>query len=204
MRGDWNGAGQRLIVGGVDPLTRLAFDAARGDDGARDALFRAAYGDVWQLCAALVDRQSADDLAQETFVRAMQGLSRFRGEASVRTWLLAVARHTCMDELRVRHRRRRRDESCSVLGLGHERLAHDASETSTVEDLLGRIEPDRRAAFLLTQQMDLSYDEAAAVCECPVGTIRSRVARARADLIALLGDSAADRTTARQRRRPSA
>ena len=61
---------------------------------------RPVYGQVWQLCGSLVDDQSADDLAQETFIRAVRTLPRFRGDASARTWLLAIARHACMDELR--------------------------------------------------------------------------------------------------------
>jgi RNA polymerase sigma-70 factor, ECF subfamily len=188
----------------VDPLTRLALVAASGDASACDAVVRAAYLDVWRLCATLVDRQSADDLAQESFARAVRALPRFRADSSARTWFLAIARHTCMDELRLRHRRRRSDASRAVMRSDRELVAPDASETSMVEDLIGRLDPDRRAAFLLTQHMDLSYEEAAAVCECPVGTIRSRVARARADLISLLEDVPADETHVRRRRRPSA
>jgi RNA polymerase sigma-70 factor, ECF subfamily len=188
----------------VDPLTRLAVDAASGNAEARDALVRATYADVWRLCASLVDRQSADDLAQESFIRAMRGLSRFRGDSSARTWLVAVARHTCMDELRTLDRRRRRDGARTALRRDREPAVPDASETSTVDDLLGRLEPHRRAAFFLTQHLSFSYAEAAAICECPVGTIRSRVARARVDLLALLSAEAADDPGADRRRRPTA
>ena len=62
----------------------------------------------------------------------------------------------------------------------------DASGDLATRDLLIRLEPDRRIAFVLTQLFELSYDEAAAVCDCPIGTIRSRVARARNDLIGLI------------------
>jgi Sigma-70, region 4 len=54
--------------------------------------------------------------------------------------------------------------------------------------LVGALEPDRRAAFVLTQMLGCSYAEAAAICDCPIGTIRSRVARAREDLIAMTAD----------------
>ncbi len=52
----------------------------------------------------------------------------------------------------------------------------------TVDDLLSRLAPDRREAFVLTQMVGLSYEEAALIVDCPVGTIRSRVSRARSDL----------------------
>ncbi|MGW3628420.1 sigma-70 family RNA polymerase sigma factor, partial [Streptomyces sp. NPDC000880] len=65
--------------------------------------------EVWSLCAHLVDPQSADDLTQETYLRVFRALESFRRESSARTWLLSIARRTCMDELRSRIRRRRRD-----------------------------------------------------------------------------------------------
>ncbi|MGH9034928.1 MAG: sigma factor-like helix-turn-helix DNA-binding protein, partial [Acidimicrobiia bacterium] len=58
--------------------------------------------------------------------------------------------------------------------------------------LLAGLDPDRRQAFVLTQVLGLSYGETAAVCDCPVGTIRSRVARARADLIARLNEATSE------------
>jgi RNA polymerase sigma-70 factor (ECF subfamily) len=62
----------------------------------------------------------------------------------------------------------------------------DVAEEAAVADLIARLDPDRRAAFVLTQVFRMPYDEAAAVCGCPVGTMRSRVARARHDLIEML------------------
>jgi len=96
-------------VPGVDALTRLALAAKNGDRSALDQLVEGIYEQVWRLCARLVDDQCADDLAQETFMRAVGALPNFRGEASARTWLLAIARNTCVDELRTRNRQRRRD-----------------------------------------------------------------------------------------------
>jgi RNA polymerase sigma-70 factor, ECF subfamily len=62
----------------------------------------------------------------------------------------------------------------------------DPSGDVTMADLVGQLEGDRRAAFVLTQVLGLSYAEAARVCDCPTGTIRSRVARARSELVDLL------------------
>lgn len=155
--------------------------AARGDAVAFADLVRATQPDVWRACAALVDPQSADDLVQETYLRAHRALPRFAGGSSVRTWLIAIARHVCVDEIRSRSRQRRL-------------LAAQPPRPATVEPLggvdlellVGALPAERREAFVLTQLVGLSYDEAAVVCRCPVGTIRSRVARARSDLIAAM------------------
>lgn len=144
-----------------------------------ETLLRSEQHAVRRLCAALVDEQSAEDLAQETFSRAVRARASFRGESTPRTWLLAIARHVCLDELRARTRRRRHSVGTAV-----RRHVPDAAESALVLDLVRRLEPDRRAAFALTQLIGLSYLEAAEVCGCPPGTIRSRVARARADLVA--------------------
>lgn len=182
----------------MDKLTALAHAARRGEPRALDAFIRTSYSDVWRLCAALVDESTADDLAQESFLRATRALGSFRGESAARTWVLAIARHTCMDELRARHRRRDRDGRILV-GAVAEPVTPDPSDEVMLRDLLSNLEPDRLSAFVLTQMLGCSYEQAAAICDCPVGTIRSRVARARDSLIAALGESAQDDPRCRQR-----
>ena len=95
----------------------------------------------------------------------------------------------CADAVRSRRRRRltlvREDAELEALGSGD--TADRVGEGAAVTDLLGRLSPDRREAFVLTQLLGLPYAEAAEVAGCPVGTIRSRVARARADLVEALG-----------------
>ena len=177
----------------MDDLERLATAAVDGDPLAAAALVRATQSDVWRLCAALGDRQSADDLTQETYLRAFGSLHRFEGRSSLRTWLLSIARRVCADAVRSRRRRRltlvREDADLEALGAGND--ADRVGEGAAVADLLARLSPDRREAFVLTQLLGLPYAEAAEVAGCPVGTIRSRVARARADLVEALGDEAA-------------
>jgi RNA polymerase sigma-70 factor (ECF subfamily) len=172
----------------VDELGALAADAAGGDPLAAAALVRATQSDVWRLCAALGDAGTADDLTQETYLRAFGSLHRFEGRSSVRTWLLAIARRVCADAVRTRRRRRLtvvRDDAdlAAVPAAGG---TDPVGESAGVADLLARMDPDRREAFVLTQLLGLSYAEAAEVAGCPVGTIRSRVARGRADLVAFL------------------
>lgn len=150
-----------------------------------DAMVDASYDRVWRLCAGMVDEQSAADLAQESFIRVFRALPTFAGDSSALTWILSITRHACLDELRARDRRRRRQRSLEAMA-SSQAAAHDAAQDALVKDLLVRLDEDRRAAFVLTQILGLSYDDAARICNCPVGTIRSRVARARDDLVELV------------------
>jgi RNA polymerase sigma-70 factor (ECF subfamily) len=169
----------------VDETTRLAVAAARGDRIALHALIRATQVDVWRFCAHLGDRAAADDLTQETYVRMLRALPAFHGDASARTWLLAIARHTVADSIRTACRRRGvRDR------IPPSPPESDPAESVAVRAAVRDLDADRRTAFVLTQVLGLSYAETAEVCEVAVGTIRSRVARARDDLITALGRAA--------------
>ncbi len=161
-----------------DPLAPLVAAALEGDDRAVGELVRRTQPGVWRLCTYLGAPGEEDDLVQETYIRALRALGSYRGEAPVQAWLLAIARRVCADFVRKRQRDRRLVDTLRNL-----RPATDIAAHESVDDLLAALDPDRREAFVLTQLLGLSYDEAAAVAGCPVGTIRSRVARARADLI---------------------
>jgi RNA polymerase sigma-70 factor, ECF subfamily len=166
----------------LDPITEAALSARRGDAASAAAFVRATQADVWRLCAHLSTRDAADDLTQETYARAFASLHRFAGRSSARTWLLSIARRVCADAVRAAVRAR------SLAPV--ERAAADPADAVTLRALLGALDPERREAFVLTQLVGLSYAEAAEVCGCPVGTIRSRVARARADLVSDFGGGA--------------
>ena len=105
----------------MDELERITTDAAEGDPLAAAALVRATQSDVWRLCAALGDGQNADDLTQETYLRAFGALHRFEHRSSVRTWLLSIARRVCADS--VRSRRRWRCTSTSRGACANARIA---------------------------------------------------------------------------------
>jgi RNA polymerase sigma-70 factor (ECF subfamily) len=161
-----------------DDHLHALLDAAReGDDRAVGEFVRLTQPDVWRLCVAIGSRDDAEDLVQESYLRALGALDRYRGEAPVRIWLLSIARRTCADHVRRRQRERR---LWSRLTAAATRDTPPATDHTDV--LLDTLDLDRREAFVLTQVMGLSYDDAAAVIGCPIGTIRSRVARARADL----------------------
>ncbi|GAA2523441.1 sigma-70 family RNA polymerase sigma factor [Pilimelia columellifera subsp. columellifera] len=165
-----------------DDVTRWALAAANGDPVAQAAFVRATQTEVWRFTAALVDRSAADDLTQDTYLRAFRSLPAFEARSSARTWLLSIARHACADHVRALARSRRlADRLTAEAAVGAD--GPDPSGHLSAADLLGRLTEERRSAFALTQVLGLSYAEAAEIEEVAVGTIRSRVARARSDLI---------------------
>ena len=167
-------------------LTRIAVAAAAGDRAALTQFIRATQKDVWRFIAHLGHAESADDLTQETYLRAMKTIARFRAEASARTWLLSIARRVCADDVR-RAQSRPRVNSGADWMLAADRAVRPRARWEDVVEvnlLLADLPTERREALVLTQVLGLSYQEAADVTGCPVGTIRSRVARARESLIA--------------------
>ena len=171
----------------TDPVTELALAAGRGDRAALDQFIRATERDVWRTVAFLADPGSADDLAQETYLRVIGALPRFAGRSSARTWLLSIARRVVVDQIRRNQARPRTTTEVSLEGLIDTSQRARFEEVIEIKMLLDDVDSDRRDALVLTQVLGLSYAEAAEVCGCPLGTIRSRVARAREDLIAAAG-----------------
>ncbi|NGN64756.1 sigma-70 family RNA polymerase sigma factor [Streptomyces sp. A7024] len=174
-------------------VTAWALAARSGDPEAVDRFVRATQRDVWRFVAHLsADLHGADDLTQETYLRALTGLPRFAGRSCARTWLLSIARRVVVDRYRHTAARPRiasacdwqtaaeRSQPCGLPGF-EERVA--------LLELLRALNASRREAFVLTQLAGLPYERAAAVLGCPLGTVRSRVARARADLTALLREA---------------
>ena len=170
----------------MDLLTSTALKARDGDRVALEGLMRLVQGDVWRLCKYMVDAQSADDLAQDALVKMIGSLHRVTAEHNVRAWTLGIARHTCLDEIRRRQRRRKLQKDYE----GTRPVLVSAEDSSLdLRELIAHIDVDRRDAFVLTQLVGLSYEEVAEMCECPIGTVRSRVARARLNLQTLMNAS---------------
>ncbi|WP_231639593.1 RNA polymerase sigma factor SigC [Mycobacterium sp. Marseille-P9652] len=168
-----------------EAVTALALAAAGGDAGALEAFIRATQQDVWRFVAYLSDAGNADDLTQETFLRAIGAIERFSARSSARTWLLSIARRVVADHIRYAQSRPRAavgaDPEHFPRGDGHARGFEDLVEVTA---MIANLSTEQREALLLTQLLGLPYADAAAVCGCPVGTIRSRVARARDALLA--------------------
>ncbi len=167
-----------------EAVTELALAAARGDARALEAFIKATQQDVWRFITYLSDAGTADDLTQETFLRAIGAVERFSGRSSARTWLLAIARHVVADHIRHAQSRPRTAPGADPEALSGDRHARGFEDLVEVTTMIAGLTTEQREALLLTQLLGLPYADAAAVCGCPVGTIRSRVARARDALLA--------------------
>jgi RNA polymerase sigma-70 factor (ECF subfamily) len=165
----------------VDELTDLLLEARDGDRDAFEAAVRLAEADVRRLVRCLASGCDAEDVAQDAFVRAWNALPRFRAEGSGRSWLLGIARRACVDAVRDAQRRRRLLQRASSRA-ARSVPVRDCADIVVLQAALDDLDPDRHEAFVLTQVIGLSYEEAARVCGVPIGTIRSRVARARDQL----------------------
>jgi RNA polymerase sigma-70 factor, ECF subfamily len=146
-----------------------------------EAAFGAHAGRVYTYFRRMVPgRETARDLAQETFLRAIRAAPRYRGEAPVEAWLLGIARNVFREWLR--HRR-----EDPVEDLAQETSAHVAVEESEplerldVERLLLRLEPEHREVLVLRFVLDLSGEEAAEVLGISHDAVRQRLARAKAE-----------------------
>ncbi|TCC07239.1 sigma-70 family RNA polymerase sigma factor [Kribbella soli] len=172
-----------------DRSTQLAIAARNGDLVALDNFVRALHHDVRRYVAHLsADPHSADDLTQETFLRALQSLHRFEGRSSARTWLLSIARRTVADDLRRKAARPRISEHDwqRAAEQSQPRDLPGFEDGIALTDLLDKIPGDRREVFVLTQLAGVPYAQTAARLGCPIGTVRSRVSRARTTLADLL------------------
>lgn len=167
-------------------VTDLALKAGRGDKAALTQFIAATQDDVWRLLAHLAGAEHADDLAQETYLRVLGSLPRFKARSSARTWLLSLARRAWVDSVRHDMARPRKSAAEYDEVAAQEASPDDANAWSEAIDarlLLDSLRPERREALVLTQVLGYTYEEAAEITGVRVGTIRSRVARARRDLI---------------------
>ncbi|MER7780052.1 sigma-70 family RNA polymerase sigma factor [Streptomyces sp. NPDC096191] len=178
-----------------ESATAWALAAQGGDPDAADHFVRALHGDVLRFVTYLSgDPQTAHDLTQDTFVRALGSLHRFEGRSSARTWLMSIARRVVVDSLRraaVRPRIADAVDWRAAQERAQPRGLPGFDDGVAVLELLEALPDERREAFLLTQVVGLSYEEAAGFVGCPVGTVRSRVSRARVTLERLLREAEA-------------
>ncbi|MFC7843554.1 sigma-70 family RNA polymerase sigma factor, partial [Streptomyces sp. NPDC057382] len=160
-----------------ESITAWALAARGGDSAAVDRFVRALHRDVIRYVAHLcADPQAVDDLAQDTFLRALGSLHRFEGRSSARAWLLAIARRAVADSIRSTAVRPRRADLADwelAAELAQPRGLPGFDAGVMLRELLDGLPAERREAFVLTQLLGLPYAEAAELSRCPVGTVRS-------------------------------
>lgn len=191
-----SGGGRSVVASypSADPDRALVTRAAAGDQDAFDELVARHRARVFNLARALVgDDGEAEDVAQEVFVRAWRALGRFRGESAFRTWLYRVALNVIQTHASRKARRR------GVWGSwvepappsadaddGIDGIERDVVRRDLIDRALASLPPDLRVAVTLRDVEGLEYREIAAALGIPVGTVMSRIFRARARLRPLL------------------
>ena len=179
----------------VEELRRAA---AGGDECAFGELVRLYENKVYTLALRICgDPEDARDAAQEAFLSAWRGLPSFRGDAELSTWIYRLTSNAAIDQLR-RTKRQRGEVSLDdgELGLtvrdgapGPQEAAEGAELRAAVAAGLTRLSPDHRQALSLREVQGLSYEEIAQVLEVDLGTVKSRISRARRALRKILLES---------------
>ena len=124
--------------------------AGRGDRAALTQFIEATRRDVWRTIAYLSDPASAEDLSQETYLRAIKSLPRFSGRSTAKTWLLSIARRVVVDQIRYNSSRPR---PAYVVDLDDVLAGGRIENMVEIRILLDGLEPERREALVLTQVM---------------------------------------------------
>ena len=207
-------AGRSREIRSTSPLARrkelaeervrsLVTQARAGDDRAFEQLVKCYQSRIHSHVARMTqDPAEAEDLAQETFLRAYQALPHFRGDATFGTWLYRIASNLAIDA--ARYRRRREWQTVSLdepieaeehttawdLADGGQRTPAETLESAALRghvwDAIAELSPKLRSPIILYDLQGLTYEEIAGILGCPLGTVKSRLFNARCQLRAKL------------------
>jgi RNA polymerase sigma-70 factor (ECF subfamily) len=168
--------------------------AQEGDREALDALLRRHHDRIRALARRLTGNDAdADDATQEALLSIVRGLPRFDQRSSFGTWAYRIATNACLDELRRRGRRPRPDpDALAARPAPGSDTGDVVSARLDVDAALAALPVEFRAAVVLRDLCALDYAEIASVLDIPAGTVRSRIARGRAQIAALLGNPTDD------------
>jgi RNA polymerase sigma-70 factor (ECF subfamily) len=163
----------------------------KGDPSAFEAILLRHQDRIYNLCRYMLrDLQDAQDAAQEVFLKAYRGLEGFRPDASLYTWLYRIAVNTCLDYKRKSRREAFRSEPLTEdLPSGDrspQQLYESRKITEAIQIALEKLPEKLRAAIVLREIEELSYEEIAKALHTSVGTVKSRISRAREQLRHLL------------------
>jgi RNA polymerase sigma-70 factor (ECF subfamily) len=133
------------------------------------------------------DKERADDLVQETLFKAWNHLDSFKEGTNLKAWLFTILRNTYFSERRKRRREVEDADGSYAARLSTQPAQHGHMEMQDFRAALVQLPDDQREALILVGAAGFSYEEAAEICGCAVGTIKSRVNRARNRLAGMLG-----------------
>jgi len=159
---------------------------AGGERSAFEALFARYREPVWRFFRRRVsDPSRAEELAQDTFVGVLSGVSRYQGRSAFRSYLFGVAFNVLMDW-------RRRTRSFETLDAESAAASTDVDVSIWVRTALARLEPEDREILMLREYEQLSYQELSDVLTLPLNTVKSRLFRARAAMRVVLTEHPAE------------
>jgi RNA polymerase sigma-70 factor, ECF subfamily len=160
--------------------------AQQGDLRAFESLVRAYQGDVWRFAYHLTRNASmAEDVSQEAFIRAYRGIGSYRGPARFSSWLLRIVRNCAIDAYRKTRRetvtaeedQASREDRSSFID------PPDAEERARINDAIRQLPMALREPFVVIEILGFTYEEASTILGTRIGTVKSRMHRARAALM---------------------
>ena len=177
-------------------INALAARFKSGDADAFDQLVLTFQRPIFNLAYRMLNSyEDASDMTQEIFVKVHRSISRFRGESSFSTWLYTVAANTCRNQIRTMVRRRSvevtvadrpdsdesdfREPVATDKALTPDRHLERRDMVQNVEKILAGIPPDFAMVLVMKDMQDMQYEEIAAALNCSMGTVKSRLSRAR-------------------------
>lgn len=158
----------------------------RGEHWAMEALYHRYKRRVFGLVTRIVGSADSEEVAQEVFVRIYRGLSRFRGDAALGTWIYRLAVNAALSHVTRRPRYTDSEEALTNLP-APERPEIDPQLSARLEEALGELPPGYRAVLVLHDVHGLSHEECAEILGCRIGTSKSQLHKARTRMRELLG-----------------
>ena len=187
--------------------------AQAGDRGALDQLLRRHYDRMHAVCRRITGNEAdAADAAQEAMIAVVRGLGRFDGRSAFGTWVYRIATNASLDELRRRRRRPQLFGREQDTGTGNDRpeqIDHDSglridhiADRFEIDAALADLPEDFRVPVVLRDVADLDYSEIAEVLNVPIGTVKSRIARGRAQVAASISQANGNQRPGSDRQTP--
>lgn len=180
------------------PADLLVEAFRQGKPNAFEAIVRAHQNRVYAFCARMLsDREEALDISQDVFLAAYRKLDTFRGDSSLSTWLVRIAANRCLNRIRQKKAIAARETQLPIMGDDEnemefqaaaseehrpDRITENTEMGAILTETLGKLNPSIRWMVLLSDVEGFSHEEIAKLAEVPVGTVKSRLHRARMTL----------------------